>query len=205
MRATEFEAQHATLLHQLVVGAAFLTYLLERDDVVWRFIKNCPANRMLEHALFAFATFLVGMAAIICTRARVEVNGTAGGRQSELPPPASRTKSRFRGNFLYAIGLASLVPLTGFVILVLGEAIRISRLKRRSDALSRVGVMGHEQAAHSKTGWLGAFRREAIKWGIFVAMVAFTITLNDRVADILIILGWVLGLILVKTSFDPTL
>jgi hypothetical protein len=35
MKATDFEYHHATLVHQLIVGAAFFTYLLQADDIVW--------------------------------------------------------------------------------------------------------------------------------------------------------------------------
>jgi len=198
MRATEFEQRHAFLFHQGIVLVAFLTYLLQRDDIVWRYIKDNPANRVQEHTLFAVATFLVGLGAILCTRARANDSVANGHGHSESLPSSNRENSRYWGELLYAFGLASLVPLTGFIILVLGEAIRIFRLKRRSDDLSPVGVAALEQTATPRFKWRHAFRREAIKWGIFIAMITFAITLNDRVADALIVSAWVVGLMLVK-------
>lgn len=195
MRATEFEERHAMLLHQLVVAVAFLTYLWERDDVVWRFIKDTAANRVLEHALFAIATLLVGGAAIICTRARVYQDAPVG-NQHPAPSYSGSRKWQYLGEFLYAIGLASLLPLAGFVILVVGEAIRILRLVRSKDELSRPRV----PLVETKSRWRDASRREAVKWGIFLAMVAFTVTLSDRVAEILIGTAWLVGLLLQKTS-----
>ena len=103
VRATKFEERHAMLLHQFVVAVAFLTYLWDRDDVVWRFIKDNAANRVLEHALFAVATLLVGGAAIICTRARVYPDAPIGNRQSGSSHSACNW--RYLGDFLYAIGL----------------------------------------------------------------------------------------------------
>jgi hypothetical protein len=69
LKTTDFERCHPLLLHRSVIAAAFLTYLVDPEDVVWRLIKNNPANRTLEHALFAVATLLVGVGALVCTRA----------------------------------------------------------------------------------------------------------------------------------------
>lgn len=160
MGATHFEVRYRTLLHQLLVLAAFLTYLFDRDDIVWRFIKDSSLDvRMLERAIFAVATILFGLAAWICTRARVH--------------PADR--SGHLGEFFYTVALGSLAPLAGFVILVAGEAVRLSRLAIRPD------VLEHGEAV----AWLEALRREAVKWGLFFTMIVFTITLIDRVAEVL--------------------
>jgi hypothetical protein len=62
-RATRFEREQQIVLRALIVGAAFLTYLGDRDDVVWRFIKNDGVQtRPIEHWLFLAATFLIGIA-----------------------------------------------------------------------------------------------------------------------------------------------
>jgi hypothetical protein len=60
MKATDFEDRHQTLLHQFLVAAAFLTYLIDRDDVVWRFVKDRTASRELERTLFASLTIYAG-------------------------------------------------------------------------------------------------------------------------------------------------
>lgn len=44
MQATEFEYRHPILVHQLIVAAAFGTYFIQRDDVVWQFVKNKGEN-----------------------------------------------------------------------------------------------------------------------------------------------------------------
>jgi hypothetical protein len=36
MIATAFECRHQLLLHELIVGAAVLTYLIDPDDIIWR-------------------------------------------------------------------------------------------------------------------------------------------------------------------------
>jgi hypothetical protein len=164
MGATHFEVRYRTLLHQLLVLAAFLTYLFDRDDIVWRFIKGNSADvRMLERAIFAVATILFGIAAWICTRARVH------------PADRSTDRSGHLGEFFYAVALGSLAPLAGFVILVAGEAVRLLRLAMQPDVLERVDA----------AAWPEALQREAVKWGLFFTMIVFTVTLVDRVAEVL--------------------
>ena len=143
-RATEFEYGHQTLLSQLLIAAGLATYLFDPEDVVWRFIKDQPGRRELEHAIFFFATVLIGGAAVLCTRARAQE--TNGGDR--------RVSRRYRtGEFLYATGLGTLMPLAGFVILVAGQAIRILRLAEPPDHANR-------------PSWTRAMRGEAAKWGL---------------------------------------
>lgn len=71
MRATGFEYRHPTLVHQLIVVAAFLTYLFQPDDVVWWFVKDHPSPHTLERVLFILASGFIAAGAVICTRARV--------------------------------------------------------------------------------------------------------------------------------------
>ncbi len=103
-------------------------------------------------------------------------------------------RSRYFGDFLYAIGLASLVPLWGFIILAAEEALRVFRLIQREDPRAR-NFRQHRlpavsplippaaQESHSRLG--KAFRQEAVKWGICLTMVVFVITLKDRLAEVL--------------------
>lgn len=163
MRATDFESRHQTALHQLIVLAAFLTYVADPDDIVWRFIKSSTGDvRLLERAIFAVATALFGIAAYLCTRSRTQTK-------------SSSPRQRYIGEFLYAIALGSLAPLAGFLILGAGEAIRLLRLALRKD----------EIAPREPVAWPQAFRLESVKWGLFLTMIVFTITLIDRVAEVL--------------------
>ena len=52
MQATEFEYRHQALVHQFIVGAAFLTYFVDRDDIIWRFVKDSAALHRLERSFF---------------------------------------------------------------------------------------------------------------------------------------------------------
>lgn len=163
MQATDFEYRHQLFLHELILGAAVLTYLVDRDDIIWRFVKMNPADaRPLERAWFAAATLLFGISAWLCTHAR-----------------AHRSPHRLLclGDYLYALAVASLVPLAGSVILTIGEGIRIFRLLRR-------GTESTELEGLRISEWGIALRRESIKWGLFLTMIVFTITLRDRIAEI---------------------
>lgn len=169
MQATDFEYHHQTFVHQLIVGAAFLTYLLERDDVVWRFVKDTAAPHHLERLAFIVATLFIAAGAAICTRARAY----------------GRSRPRYLGDVCYSIGLASLAPLAGFVILVAGETLRVMRLRRR--------VGGHNPAEDLHPTWSKALRLEAVKWGLLLTMVVFVITLVDRHAEILAAASFLVG------------
>jgi hypothetical protein len=52
MKATDFEIRHQTLVHQFIVAAALLTYFVDREYIVWRFVKDSSAPRGLERFCF---------------------------------------------------------------------------------------------------------------------------------------------------------
>ena len=187
MKASDFEYRHQTLVHQLIVGAAFLTYLIDREDVVWRFVKDSPTPHRAERLIFIIATLLIALGAAICTRARA--HGTS--------------HTRYLGELCYAIGVGSLVPLAGFVVLVGGEALRVFRLIRpdRQNSLepplSAPRSLALPGAEEPNPGWRKAFRHEAVKWGILITMIVFVITLKDGYAEFLVVASFLVG-----TSFN---
>ncbi len=183
MKATGFEYRHQTLTHQLVVLAAFLTYLIDPNDIVWRFVRDTSAPRLWERTLFILATILIAAGAALSTWART----------IPVTRIASQIRPCYLGELLYAVGLGSLLPLPGFVILIAGESLRIFRLIRREQDQSHPPPV---------IGWGRAFRKEAVKWAIFLSMIAFVITLKDRVADLLIASSFLIGLLLNAPFFN---
>ena len=186
MKATRFESRHRVLLHRLIITAAFLTYFVDRDDVVWHFIKNDFAHRhVLEHLIFAIAALLAGIAAALCTWT-----------QSQEHSDASNRYPKYLGDWLYAVALGTLAPLAGFVILAGVEGIRIVRLAvDDSESLNRQqSDLGHA-AVFPMSHW-DAVQQESFKWGMFLVMVAFAVTLRDRLAEGLAVLVGVVGLLL---------
>jgi len=190
MKATDFEYRHQTLIHQFIVAAAFLIYLVQRDDIVWRFVKDSTQPRELERSLFAIATLFIAAGAAICISARAY--HTAEG-VAAVGPYRYLRHPRHIGDLVYAIGLGSLAPLWGFVILVAGEGLRVFRVIRREDdhsqSLSTPPPLARDPA------WGKAFRQEAIKCGIFLTMIVFLFTLNDRIAEILLGTSFLIGLL----------
>jgi hypothetical protein len=200
MNASDFEYRHQTLVHQLIVGAAFLTYLIDREDVVWRFVKDSATPHGRERLIFIIATLLIALGAAISTRARV--HGTPK-RSVGTEPHIFRSHPRYLGELCYAIGLGSLVPLAGFVVLVGGEALRVFRLLRRDaqnslePRLSAPRSLALPGAEETNPSWRKAFRQEAVKWGILIAMIVFVITLKDGYAEFLVVASFLVG-----TSFN---
>jgi hypothetical protein len=195
MKATDFEHRHQTLVHQLIVGAAFLTYLIDREDVVWRFVKDSATPHRLELFIFIIATLLVALGAGICTRARAHCRPKSSVGSE---PHIFRPHPRYLGELCYAIGLASLVPLAGFVILVGGEALRVFRLICRDAANSQQPPLSAPRslarpAEEANPSWRKAFRREAVKWGILVTLIVFVITLKDGYAEFLAVASFLVG------------
>lgn len=180
MKATGFEYRHQTLAHQLVVLAAFLTYLINPDDIVWRFVRDTCAPRLWERTLFIVATILIAAGAALTTWARAVPT-------AKPMLPRSPIRPCYLGELFYAIGLGSLLPLPGFIILVAGESLRIFRLIRREN---------NQTPPQPASTWRRAFRKEAVKWGILLSMIAFVITLKDRVADVLVASSFLIGLLL---------
>jgi hypothetical protein len=141
-------------------------------------VKNHAGPHALERSAFIVATLFILAGAGICAWARAK---NAGGGSN-----------RFVGDFVYAIGLGSLLPIAGFAVLVAGEGARLLRLAVRGDA----------PMIESDSGWRRALRREAVKWCLVVSMVVFVITLKDRVADVLVAASFVIGLICNAPFFD---
>jgi len=191
MKATNFEYRHQTLVHLLIVSVAFCTYLVDRDDIVWVLVRGQPHPQILERFLFAIATLLMGAAAVICTRARAYSETSNPGHAWSLHHPQQL------GNFLFFIGLGFLMPLPGFIVLVLGGAIVFLRLilRRRELLDTNQPLASPEPSSGRESGWGKAFRQESAKWGLFLTMIVFTVLLIDRVAEVLAVTSvvvWVL-------------
>jgi hypothetical protein len=87
----------------------------------------------------------------------------------------TRRSAESMGDLLFAIGLSSLAPLEGAILLLTGESIRLLR---------RAGSREPEQEP-SASSWPQAIREEAAKWGLLVTMIVFSITLKDSLAELL--------------------
>ena len=67
LKASEFEYRHQRLVHQVIVGISVLMYLIDPEDVVWRFVKDGATPQRLERLAFIVATLFIAVGAGICT------------------------------------------------------------------------------------------------------------------------------------------
>lgn len=211
MKATEFEFRHRSLLNLIHFWLAFQLYSIDHADIVWVFVPwNNPRGAAIARIIFGFGALLLGVAAVVRTWAAAYLRSDVV-HDSELHTEALMADGPYRyvrnplylGTFLMSVGLGLLASRTGFAILTVGAAIRILRLIGREEAelekeqgerfrefCRRVprllpSLRPRIPAAGLKPQWGQAFRGEAMMWGFFLTMVAFTITLQDRVAYIL--------------------
>ena len=154
-----------SMLRVVLLPASLATYLVSPDDIVWRFIKLSPHARLLEHLAFGAAAALLGVALLLKLQA-----GSRGG--------ASVTPAIF-ANLLQAVGIGSLLPLPGFLLLVLGD-LAISLLFRTQQPK----IEDDSQPSNTATSTAALTGHIGLTCA-FASMVVFSIVLVDRVADIL--------------------
>jgi hypothetical protein len=179
-RANVLELQRPYLIHGLVLLFGWDTYLLDRDDVLWRFIRHSPQSRLLEHLSFGGAAAAMGIGILLgCWRTDRDYRAE-GWTQGVI-------RRRCAGEILHGIGLATLVPVAGFVLIVCGETIRSLRYARLKVRIAREhggGVPGGIPiTAPPGPAWKWLVLSQAGMWCAFVSMVIFTIILIDHAAD----------------------
>lgn len=222
MKATEFEFRHRSILNLAHFWIAFQLYSVDRVNIVWAFVHwNNPRGDFIARIVFGFAALLLGLAATVRTWAAAYL-GSEVVHDTALHTEALVADGPYRhvrnplylGTFLMSVGLGLLASRSGFLVLAVGAAIRILRLIGREEAEleKRQGERFREfsrrvpkivpsfgpgiPAGGRKPRWGQAFRGEAFMWGFLVTMVGFTLTLEDRVAEVLA------GVTLVLRFFD---
>jgi hypothetical protein len=102
----------------------------------------------------------------------------------------------YLGRILFALGLGLLAPALGSFILIAGEIILITRLLGRDHGeVPHPLTAFHPPLSTVEADWGIAVRKQAAKWGLAMTMIVFTLTLRDRIAEILAaasFLAWVL-------------
>jgi len=222
VKATAFEFRHRSILNLIHFWMAFQLYSFDRINIVWAFVHwNNPRGDFIARIVFGFAAVLLGLAATIRTWAaaylRSEVVHDPALHTETLVADGPYRHVRnplYLGTFLMSVGLGFLASRSGFAVLAVGMAIRILRLIGREEAEleKQQGERFREfcrrvpkilpsfspriPPAGLKPRWGQAFRGEAFMWGFFLTMVGFTLTLQDRVAEMLA------GVTLVLWFFD---
>lgn len=175
-RANAVELRRPFLIHGLVLLVGWGTYLLDRDDVLWRYIRHSPHSRLLEHLGFGCAAVVIGIGVLLgCWRTDRDYR-----REGWTPGVIGR---RCAGEILHGIGLASLVPVEGFVLIVCGETIRSVRYARLKMQMAREHGGGVPIATPPGPAWKWLVLSQVGMWCAFVSMVIFSIVLIDHAAD----------------------
>jgi|ERR1700677_3094790 hypothetical protein len=186
LRSTQERLDFAIRFVLLLAGLS--TYLIDPDDVVWRFIKTTPQPRLLEHILFGTAAAALGLSLLL------EVNQST--QKGSLDARGTHLYREALTRLLQAIGIGSLLPLPGFLLLVIGNTAAPLLLHRRGmlpgDASSAVctdgtsrPLRGPEPGSFSVERWKTLLSRHIGTCCAFFSMVVFSIVLIDRVADVL--------------------
>ena len=215
IRATDFEYRHQTLLHLLVVGVAFLTYAFQRDDIVWALVKHHTIYRtLLERIVFGIGALEVLCSAALQTWAHACRFSAA---DMQVCSPVRDETCRpledwiYVGRLLFASGIGLLAPISGTVILVVGEVSLVTRLFARKSNTTNLQALHRHWIFPSRhrllpaqslsARWKHSLRKEASKWGLAITMIAFTLTLRDRLAEILAGASFLLWLALNLSDF----
>jgi protein-S-isoprenylcysteine O-methyltransferase Ste14 len=210
MIATEFEFRHRSLLNLIHFWIAFQLYSFDHVNVVAALTRGRPHELLLARAIFGFGALLLALAAAVRTwaaaylRSYVVHDPALHAEKLVADGPYRHVRNPlYLGTFLLSIGLGLLASRSGFLVLAVGAAIRILRLigreerelemqqgERFQDFCRRVpklipSIRPRIPSAGLQPRWGQAFRGEAFMWGFFITMVAFTVTMRPRVAEIL--------------------
>ena len=211
MIATAFEFRRRSLLNLLHFWIAFQLYSFDHVNVVQAFApRNNPQGALAARLIFGFGALLVGFGAAIRTWAAAYlqsdvVHDTALHTEKIVADGPYRhvRNPLYVGTFLLCIGLGLLASRSGFLVLAVGGAMRILRLigreefqlqqqqgERFREFCRRVPRLIPSRRPRVPSSaltpqWGQAFRGEAFMWGFFITMVAFTATLEARVAEVL--------------------
>jgi hypothetical protein len=168
------------ILRAALLLAGLSTYLIFPDDVAWRFIKTAPHARVLEHVLFGIAAAFLGLALLL----KVKASARPENHDSNGPSRITATVAPL----LQAIGIGTLLPLPGFLLLVLGDVgISLLLYGRRPMGEDRKAEGNSRPARRPRQAfpWRNALATNIGLCFAFVSMAVFSIVLIDRVADVL--------------------
>jgi protein-S-isoprenylcysteine O-methyltransferase Ste14 len=212
MIATEFEFRRRSVLNLIHFWIAFQLYSFDHVNVVWAFTPwGNPRGTFVARIVFGCGAVLLAIAAATRTWAAAYL-------QSDVVHDAALHTERivadgpyrhvrnplYIGTFLMTVGLGLLTSRLGFLVLVVGAAIRILRLigreemqleKERGERYREFcrlvprlipSLRPRVPVAGLAPRWGQAIWGEALMWGLFIAMVAFTVTLKMRVAYVLV-------------------
>jgi protein-S-isoprenylcysteine O-methyltransferase Ste14 len=212
MQATEFEFRYRSWINLVHFWLAFQAYSIDHvnfAEAVGHWAADVIPVRvhLLVRLVFALGTVLVGLAAAVRTWAAAYLRSQVV-HDSQLHTDTLVADGPYRhvrnplylGTFLFCVGMGFLASRLGFAILAGGAAIRILRLIAREEyelaqklgesygefcrRVPRLvpGLAPRVPAGMIQPQWGQAFQGEAVMWGFFAGMAAYTLTLRARAA-----------------------
>jgi protein-S-isoprenylcysteine O-methyltransferase Ste14 len=205
--ATEFEYRHRFLILALIYLSTYAFYNVDHTNVVWALGHWDPAHPIaLDRQVFSFAALVAGMGVALWTWARA-YSPIENGAGSQDSPEVLITDGPYRyvrnpvylGSLLLAIGFGFFQSRLGFPLLIALHVIFLYRLidfeeaklrERYGDAFLAYcrdvprllpALRPLASAGTREPRWRHAITREAYLWGYVVTLIAFVVTLDDRV------------------------
>lgn len=170
----------STIARAALLLGGLSTYLIYRDDVVWHFIKSAPHSRLLEHVLFGTASGILGFAFLLKMKISAHPESQDGRGSSRITATVA--------SLLQAIGIGSLLPLPGFLLLVLGDLAVSLLLDDKHSTAEDLGTERDPRRAGRPlqiSRWRNTLATHIGLCFAFLSMVIFSVVLVDRIADVL--------------------
>ena len=205
--ATRFEYRHRFLILALIYLATYALYNVDRMNIVAELAHLDRAHRIpLDRQVFSFAALVAGMgvALWIWARAYSPIESGAG---SDHSPQVLIADGPYRyvrnpiylGSLLLVIGFGFFQPRLGFPLLIVLSVIFLYRLIAFEEAKQREQY-GDAFLAYCRDvprllptlrplapadtlepRWRQAITHDAYLWGYVITLIAFAVTLNDKV------------------------
>jgi|HubBroStandDraft_1064217.scaffolds.fasta_scaffold120940_2 protein-S-isoprenylcysteine O-methyltransferase Ste14 len=209
MRATDWEFKNRAMVFGLVFGLGFAMYALDHQTSTavlgnWLAARFAIEEAFVDHLLFAFATLLLAVAALLRTwassylQADVVYAGHVKTASLVADGPYRRVRNPlYFANVLMAAGMGAMMSRAGFVVVIaamLGFCFRLilreefelrgsqgESYQRYREAVPRLWPSFSPRVASAgrPAKWADGFKAESWCWGFAAAVLAFAITLNN--------------------------
>ena len=234
MKATNWEFTNRALVFGLIFCFAFPLYSLDHQNSTaglanWLGPRLHMDADLVAHLLFAFAAFLLVVAALIRTWAssylRAAVVYAAQVKTESLVADGPYRRVRiplYFANLVMVIGMGAMMSRTGFLVAVVAMLVFCHRLILREEAELQASLGEQYEAyrnavprlwpslwprvasAGRQARWTKGFKAESWYWGFAVALVTFAITLKLKlflaILGASLVLFWVSSVVLQKKS-----
>jgi protein-S-isoprenylcysteine O-methyltransferase Ste14 len=200
-KATKFEYRHRYVILALIYASTYILYGVDRINIVWALGHWNRAHTIpLDAQVFTFAAIVAGAGVVLWTwaRAYVPVDSDETTLVEDGPYRYVRNPLYLSG-LLLAIGFGFFQSRLGFVLLIPLELIFVCRLIafEESELQQRYGeaflaycrqvprllptFSPWPSDATGEPKWRQAITHDLYLWGYVVTLIAFAVTLNDKV------------------------